>query len=300
MKQSLKHEIIRYTMMTLACIIYAFGFCFFIEPHNIVAGAMTGLALIIRNFIPYIDTGIWGIILNTPIILVSFFQEGKKFTLNCLITILVLDLTIFGLNKIIEVNNIYIDLKEIGLGLLPNAIIGAIFQGISIGLFCRYRCSSGGTELVGRFFYEWSNQKVSIPVFNGICDAIIVLLGFLTFKEVSNLFYALLVIFIVTKVSDAVLVGFNTSKLCYIITTKGEEVGTYLVHNSPRGVTLLDGKGMYTGNKKEVLLTVVKKSQLAHLKEMILFKDPEAFMIVSETNEVLGNGFKKLSIKDED
>lgn len=299
MKPSVKREIIRYLMMILANAIYAFGFCFFIEPHNIVAGAMTGLALVVNHFISAIPVGIWGYILNLPIIIISFFNQGKKFTINCLITIVVLYAFIYGLDEIIAINNLSIDLSSIGLGLLPNAVFGALLQGISIGLYCKYRCSSGGTELFGRFIHEWTHKKASIPVFNGICDAIIVILGFLTFKDVSNLFYALIVIFVVTKVSDLVLVGFANSKLCYIITDKGEEIGHYLVAHSPRGVTLIEGKGMYTDKEREVLLTVVKKNQLTNLKEMIESLDSNAFMIVSETNEVLGNGFKKLSTKDE-
>ena len=90
MKQSMKHEVIRYAMMVLACLIYAVGFCFFIEPNNIVAGAMTGLAMVINKYISQIPVGIWGIILNIPIVVIAFFQEGKKFTFNCLVTLLVL------------------------------------------------------------------------------------------------------------------------------------------------------------------------------------------------------------------
>ncbi len=300
MNPSVKREIIRYTMMVIANLIYAVGFCFFIEPNNIVAGAMTGLAMVVSHFIPAIPVGIWGYILNLPIIIIAFFNQGKKFTVNCLITIIVLYAFIFSFDKIIAYNNISVDLSSIGLGLLPNAVFGAIMQGIAIGLYCKYRCSSGGTELLGRFIHEWSHKKASIPVFNGICDTIIVLLGFFTFKDVSNLFYALIVIFIVTKVSDIVLMGFASSKLCYIITDKGEEIGHYLVQHSPRGVTLINGKGMYTDKKREVLMTVVKKNQLTNLKETIEFLDKNAFMIVSETNEVLGNGFKKLTTKEDD
>ena len=300
MNSTIKRELIRYSMMVLACASYAVGFCFFIEPNNIVAGAMTGLAMVVNHFISAIPVGIWGYILNAPIIIISFFQEGKKFTFNCLITLVVLYAFIWGLDSIIAHYNIYVNLSSIGLGLLPNVMFGAILQGIAVGLYCKYRCSSGGTELFGRFIHEWTHKKASIPVFNGICDAVIVILGFLTFKNVSNLFYAFIVIFIITKVSDLVLVGFASSKLCYIITDKGEEIGHFLVQHSPRGVTLIEGKGMYTDKERKILMTVVKKNQLTKLKEMIESLDQNAFMIVSETNEVLGNGFKKLSTKDED
>lgn len=289
MKPNIKKEIIRYTMMVIACIIYSLGFCFFIEPNNIVAGAMSGLAQVVNHFIPGIQVGIWLLILNTPIIIVSFFQEGFKFTINCLITIATLSLCTTGLDLLIEHFNWHFEIET-----LTACIFGACLQGIAVGLYCKYRVSSGGTELIGRFIYEWTNKKFSIPLMNGICDGVIVLTGVITFKNPTNFLYAILVIFIVTKVSDTVLMGLNKSKICYIITTKGDDIGHFLVHNSPRGVTLLKGKGMYTDSEKNVLMTVVKKTQITQLKEWVKQLDPDAFMIVGETNEVLGNGFKQL------
>jgi len=295
MRPTVKKEIIRYLMMILGCAIYSFGFCFFIEPHQIVAGAMSGLAQVINKFIPEVEVGLWIFILNAPIIIVSFFKEGFKFTFNCLITIAVLSLMTSGLDKLIEINN-----WKLEVDVLTSCLFGGILQGVSIGIYCKYKVSSGGTELIGRFIYEWTNKKFSIPLMNGICDAVIVLLGVITFKNPTNFLYAIIVIFLVTKVSDAVLVGFNKSKLCYIITTKGNEVGHFLVHNSPRGVTLLEGRGMYTDNERQVLLTVVRKTQIQQLKEWVKVLDANAFMIVGETNEVLGNGFKKLETDDKD
>ncbi len=295
MNPKIKKEIIRYSMMVLACVIYALGFCFFIEPNNIVAGAMSGLAQVVNHFIPQIQVGIWLLILNTPIIIISFFQEGFKFTINCLITIATLSLITTGLDLIIEHYNLYLNVD-----ILTACIFGAVLQGISIGIYCKYRVSSGGTELIGRFIYEWTNKKFSIPLMNGICDGVIVLAGVITFRNPTNFLYALIIIFIVTKVSDTILVGLNKSKICYIITEKGEDIGHFLVNNSPRGVTLLKGKGMYTDKEKMILLTVVKKTQITQLKEWVKELDPNAFMIVGETNEVLGNGFKQLNVDEND
>ena len=301
MNPSVKKEIIRYSMMLLGCFIYSIGFCFFMEPKNIVAGAMAGLSLVFKEWlknVPHISempAAVWLVILNAPIIIISFFQEGFKFTINCLITIIVLS----GMSAAIETMRDNFG-WEIEVDTLTACLFGGILQGLAIGIYCKYKVSSGGTELLGRFFFEWTNKKFSIPLFNGICDGVIVLLGVITFRNPANFLYALLVIFLVTKVSDGVIVGLNKSKMVYIITTKGDEVGHFLVHNSPRGVTLMQGKGMYTDNSREVLLTVVKKTQINQLKEWVKTIDINAFMIVSETNEVLGNGFKKLDIDDKD
>ena len=299
-KPSIKKEIIRYTFMVIACAIYAYGFCFFIKPFNIVAGGMTGLALLMNYIVPQVTIGFWVIILNAPIILLSFKREGIKFTINCLITILVLS----GFTNLFEwvVNDklpMYTAIQEaIEDNALMSVIFGAVLEGVAIGLFCKYRVSSGGTELFGRFVHEWTKKKFSIPLMSGLCDLVIVVVGCVVFKKIANLLYALIIIFIVTKVSDLVLIGLGSSKLCYIITDNAEYIGHYLIHNSPRGVTLINGKGMYTDLDKGVLLTVVRKSQLTQLKEWVLELDPKAFMIVSQTNEVLGNGFKHLKEDD--
>ena len=296
MKINVKKEDIRYIYMIIACAIYAFGFCFFIKPYEIVAGGLTGLSLITNRLVPQVSVGTWIIILNIPIILLSFKQEGVKFTVNCLITILVLS----GFTNLFEyfVNSnfkIYTAIKDAIAGeIMMSVIFGSVLEGIGIGLFCKYRVSSGGTELFGRFIHEWTKKRFSIPLMSGICDAIVVILGCITFSKVASLFYALIIIFIITKVSDLVLIGLGSSELCYIITDDAENIGHFLINNSPRGVTLINGKGMYTDTQKGVLLTVVKKSQLTQLKEWILTLDPKAFMIVSHTNEVLGNGFKHL------
>lgn len=304
MRPDVKREIIRYLMMILGCAIYSVGFCFFIEPKNIVAGGMGGLAQVVKVWLNNFElikkipdevlTGILIGLLNAPIILVSFFREQIKFTINCLITILTLSLMTSGLGWLKNKYNWNADVDY-----LTACLFGGIMQGIAIGIYCKYRVSSGGTELIARFMHELSGKKLSIPVMNGICDATIVLLGVVTFKNPTNFLYALLIIFVVTKISDAVIIGINKSKMVYIITTKGDEVGHYLVHNSPRGVTLLPGKGMYTDTDRQVLITVVRKSQVNQLKIWVKDLDPNAFMIVSETNEVMGNGFKHFIDEDE-
>ena len=106
--------------------------------------------------------------------------------------------------------------------------------------------------------------------------------------------YALIVVFVSAKVSDVVLVGLEKSKLCIVITDKGEELSDVLVHNSPRGVTMLQGRGMYTHNDHDVILTCVKNRQLSQLKQLVKRVDPHAFIIINESVEVRGQGFQAL------
>ncbi len=293
MNYGLKNEIVRYSFMVLACALYALGFCFFLEPFDIVSGGISGLSMVFEHYFPSIDTSLWLIILNMPIILLAIRQQGIKFAINCIITISTLSVIIAILHFIIDKYSIDLNFDN---ELVP-AIYGGVLEGLSIGLFCKYRVSSGGTELLGRLIFVWTKKKTSIPLMSGMCDSIIVIIGVIAFQNTNNFFYAVIIIFIITKVSDTVIVGLQKAKVCYIITDKGEAVGKHLIQNSPRGVTLINGKGMYTNLERGVLITVVRKGQINKLKELVECTDENAFMIVSDTNEVLGKGFKKLKEK---
>ena len=110
--------------------------------------------------------------------------------------------------------------------------------------------------------------------------------------------HALIVVFLSTKVSEMILVGFEKSKLCIIITDKGEEISKILLENSPRGITMWDGQGMYTHKDHNVLLTCVKNYQLSQLKEIGKSVDERAFIIINDSAEVRGQGFKSLQKDD--
>ena len=287
MKLEVKREIKRYIMMVVACCLYAFSLDCFLVPNNIVAGGISGLSVVLANYIP-ISKGVIIIMCNIPILLICIKQEGIKFTINCLITTGVLGLMTSLFEFIPPV------VKDDGI---MGAVFGGVIQGVSIGIFCKYRVSSGGTELLGRFLHN-RIPAISIPIFTGTLDGVIVIAGAVVCRNIQNVLFALIVIFLASKLTDMVITGLNKSKICYIITDKADMVGEYLINHSPRGVTKMDGIGMYTRLPKGVLMTVVKAGQLTELREMVSDLDPQAFIIVSDTSEVLGNGFKNIKSED--
>ncbi len=135
---------------------------------------------------------------------------------------------------------------------------------------------------------------LKIPVLVGILDGIIVTLGAVVTKNPSNMLYALIVIFVSTRISEIIITGLEKTKLCIIITDKGEEISHAIIEKIPRGVTMLDGKGMYTEMEHKVLLTCIKTRQLPRLKKVIVAIDPAAFIIINDSKEVQGKGFGKL------
>jgi len=128
----------------------------------------------------------------------------------------------------------------------------------------------------------------------GILDGIIVLAGSIVLKNPENVLIALIVIMVSSKVTDLVINKFDCSKMCYIITQKSQDISKVLLANSPRGITSIDCMGMYQGKQSNLLLTVIKNRQITQMKKIISKTDKDAFVIVSDTSEVLGNGFKQI------
>jgi uncharacterized membrane-anchored protein YitT (DUF2179 family) len=299
-KKKILNELKGYLFMVLGCLAYGIATSWFLGPsapsdlsdaakevwkseNTIVAGGFSGLAIILTNTIGIMGKGSWLILLNIPILIIGLRMQGLKFILRALITIVTLGV-VTDLVALIPFTS--------ERGVLA-ALYGGLCQGIGIGLFLRYEFSSGGTELLGRII---SNvvKVIKIPLCVGISDAIVVVLGTIVMGNPNNMLYALIVIFVSTKLSEWILVGGEKSKLCIIITDKGKEISDSLLKNSPRGVTMLEGEGMYTHKDRDVLLTCVKKRQLVQLKQLVYNVDRNAFIIINDSVEVRGKGFQAL------
>lgn len=266
--------------MLIGCVFYALSVVLFLEPCGIVAGGVTGLSTLLHLLNEKIPIGLITIAINLPIFLLGLKYTGWKFILRCLLTVVTLGLC----------TDLLAFLPQITQEPLLASLYGGVFQGIGIGLFIRYEFSSGGTELLGRVISKWV-KVLKIPVCVGLCDAIIVVTGAIALTSADNILYALIVVFVSTKLSELILMGLEKSKLCLIITNKGEEMAETLIEKSPRGVTMLNGEGMYRHENRDILLTCVKNRQLTQLRQIVHSIDDSAFVIINDSVEVRGKGF---------
>ena len=283
-KNKILQEINGYIGMLIGCVAYGSSTSLFLARNEIIAGGASGLAVLINYLNPALTVGLMLLCINLPILLLGIKYQGWKFILRCLLTVATLSL----------VTDLLAKAPLMTEDTVLASLYGGICQGIGLGLFVRFQFSSGGTELLGRIMRRFL-KGLNIPVCVGILDAAIVIVGAIITKNPSNLLHALIVIFLSTKVSELILVGFEKSKLCIIISDKGEEISAELLKNSPRGVTMLDGQGMYTHKGHNVLLTCVKNYQLTQLKQIVKSVDEYAFIIVNESVEVRGKGFQSLT-----
>ena len=282
-KASVKTEFKRYFFMVVGCFCYALSLQMFLIPNRIVGGGVSGAASLIE-ILTGLPAGLFIVLINLPILVMGLKLMGWMFVLRCFVTTACLGLATEMLSWFV---------LPITENALLSAMYGGILQGIAIGLFIKFETSSGGTELLGRITYKvlpFGSIATHVAVF----DALIVVMGAVALTNPENILYALILIYVSAKVSDMIVLGLNKAKMCYIITTKKEEISTFLLSHSPRGITCVSGEGMYSRSPKDVLLTCVKNNQIAGLKEWVKQIDENAFVIVTDATEVYGKGFGRI------
>lgn len=254
------------------------------DPCGLVTGGFSGIAIIIKSLTEHIIPGgvpLWltNLLLNIPVFIVAYIKMGKRFIGRTLFGTVMLSVWLYILPVI--------DLAQGDMLLV--ALFGGVFSGAGMGMVLRANATTGGTDMVAALI-QLKIRHYNVAQIMQVLDGAIVILGFFVFGLRPSL-YAIVAIFVTTKVSDAILEGFKYSKAAYIITDKYEEVAKVLMEELDRGATGLKATGMYTGKDRCVLYCVVSKKQIVTLKEIVVNIDPKAFVIVSDVREVLGEGF---------
>lgn len=254
------------------------------DPCGLVTGGFSGIAIIIKSLTEHVIPGgvpLWltNLLLNIPVFIVAYIKMGKRFIGRTLLGTVMLSVWLYILPVI--------DLTQGDMLLV--ALFGGVFSGAGMGMVLRANATTGGTDMVAALI-QLKIRHYNVAQIMQILDGAIVILGFFVFGLRPSL-YAIVAIFVTTKVSDAILEGFKYSKAAYIITDKYEEVAKILMEELDRGATGLKATGMYTGKDRCVLYCVVSKKQIVTLKEIVVNIDPKAFVIVSDVREVLGEGF---------
>jgi uncharacterized membrane-anchored protein YitT (DUF2179 family) len=261
------------------------------DAAGLVTGGFTGIAIVVKQLTaPLLAGGIplWftNLVLNVPVFIVAYLQLGKKFIGRTLFGTVMLSAWLYILPDI--------DIPQ-GDYLLA-ALFGGIFSGAGMGLVLRGNATTGGTDMVSALIQRYARHYSVVQIMQFV-DGVVVVLGFFVFGLRPTL-YAAVAIFVATKVGDTVLEGLNYSKAAFIITDRYEQVAQILMRDLDRGATGLMARGMYTGDQKCVLYCVVSRKQIVALKEVVAEIDPNAFVIVSDVHEVLGEGFQENTIPE--
>lgn len=269
-------------ILMLGCILMSISLNLFFDPHSIAPGGLTGFAIVVNTLI-HVPLWVINLVLNVPIFLFAYKILTKKDCIKTILGIVFLTLAL-KLTENLAILNVT---EDVFLAI----IVGAILMGLGLGLIFRINGTTGGTDLIGLLLNSYF-PSVSVPILMGIVDCIVVTLSGIVNKEIEIGLYSAISLYIIVKVSDLVIQGLDYSKSFTIISDKSDEIKLEIMEELDRGATILKGEGAYTGNDKKILLVVVMKKEVVKLKKLVKEIDPDAFIIISDVHEALGNGFK--------
>lgn len=265
-------------------VLFAMGFNLFLEPNGLNAGGLSGLAMVLVHLLGFGTVGAVTAVFNLPLFILGGKKIGKQFFFGSLIGMLSLSFAI-DLLTVIPVP----DTEP-----LLAALYGGVVCGVGLGIVFVSGASTGGSDIVVRLLKR-RYQHVPIGTINIVFDLAVAALTGLVFWDVSRALYSGVAIFVTGKVIDAVVYRFDYSKVALIISKHYETIAQSIGRELDRGATYLQGQGSYSGTDTKVVLTAVKRQQVAELKKLVVQIDPDAFIIVQDAHQVLGDGFARYS-----
>lgn len=279
-QSSKKNSVMEYVFVIVGAAIIAFGFNVFLFPNQVASGGVSGISTILHGMFGW-NAGIVQYAFNIPLFIAGVLVLGKKFGIKSFIGTITLPF--------------FVILTESWDPWTLNPLLGAIFGGIvvglGIGLVFKGNASTGGTDLLAQIITKYTGLTLGTSVL--LIDGLIAVSAAIVFDLEKGL-YALIGLYVTTKTIDIVQLGFSQSKMVYIITQKETDVRDAIYKEINRGITRLPAFGGYTGEERPVLMVVVYQTEFTRLKQVLKTVDPQAFVIVSDAYEVLGEGFKKV------
>ena len=266
------------------CALFGAGFNMFLLPHDMNAGGLSGLSMIIVHLLGFGKVGTVTMLVNIPLFAIGGWKIGKKFFIASLLGMLASSVAIdaFYMLPVPEVDA------------LVAALYGGVLCGLGLGIVFTAGATTGGSDIIVRLLKrKWPD--VPIGTINTCFDFAVVTMTGIAFGDMSKTLYCIIAVFVMGQVIDAVVYRFDYSKVALIVTKKHDEVAQKIVTELRRGATFLQGEGAYSHEQTKVVLTAVKRQQLTELKKLVVDVDPNAFIIVQEAHQVLGDGFSRYS-----
>lgn len=284
MKKRIWKEILWAGTTAIGSALFALGFAMFLIPNDINTGGISGLAMILRELLGFGSIGTLTLLMNIPLFLIGGLKIGKRFFAGSLIGMVV--------------SSVLMDLFALIPFATPEPLIGGLYGGVlcgaGLGLVFMAGASTGGSDILVRLLKK-KYRNLPIGSISIMFDAMVVLLTGWVFRDISKALYSGVVVFVCGQVIDAVVYRFDYSRVALIISKEHEKIAKAISDQLDRGATYLHGSGSYTHQNIEVVLAVVRKGQLAELKELVMDIDENAFVIVQEAHQVLGDGFAHYS-----
>ncbi|USF28440.1 hypothetical protein N510_003401 [Firmicutes bacterium ASF500] len=277
-----------YIWITLGSVIYSLSFDWFYVPNEIGFGGITALGMILNRLIPGLPIGTVVLVLNIPIFLLGWKLLGGHTLVSSLFAM--------------AATSILVDLIAAAYTFPPMdpmlaSVFGGLTLGVALGMIFSRGATTGGTDLVARLLkipFAW----LPVGKLLLLVDLSMLLAVAAAFRSLESGMYGGIALYISTVIMDNVLYGLDRSKVAYIVTSNPRPMAAEIDKQLERGTTFLHGEGSFTGQDKLVLMCAFKQRQIVPLKAIVHDLDPEAFLIVCDAHEVLGQGFRRYQKND--
>jgi len=262
--------------------LYSLSVQVFVAPNALAAGGVTGIATTINYLFPVIPTGVLIFACNIPLFIISWIVFGKNFILRTIIAT--------------AMNSVFMDIIPQFIPAYEGeklicALFGGILCGIGLGLVFRHGATTGGMDIATRLV-RLKLPHISTGTMTLVLDFCVILFAGLCFKSVDSILYSVIVVFMSGKAMDSVIAGMGHGRMLMIVSVHPEEITKDITNETGRGVSVLPVQGGFTGEEKKMLLCVVRAHEVAKVRKIVKRYDEHPFIIITESSEVLGLGFK--------
>ena len=277
----MKRESIKeFALITIGIFLVAISVVYFFEPNNIAAGGITGLAIVINHYIPFISIGPLVLMMDAILFIVALIVLGAKFGAKTIYSSFLLSTSMWIMQTFIPIN--------ITNDLILATIFGTLISAVGMAIVFNANASTGGTDIIAKILNKFFHIEIGKSLL--IVDFLVTLLGAVTFGINIGL-YGLLAVIINGVVIDNIIAGFKTKSEIKIISEKNKEISKFILDDLERGCTFIKGIGGFTGKDTSILYTVLDRNEFIKLKNKIKEIDKNAFITVGEVHEVMGEGF---------
>lgn len=285
-------EIKQWTLVVLGSVLIAAAFVLFITPYRIVPGGVYGAGVVLNSIFPSIQVGTFGLCLDIPLMVTAFLIFGARFGAKTVFAALLTPLIMNAMTWYVGPDPATMLGGKIDLSddVLLSCIFGGVILGAGVGVILKTHATSGGTDIIAVILSKYLHLPVSKSVM--YVDSLVVVFGLLVLGDWKVPLYSLVTIFVSSRVIDYIVDGGGGDKLLFILSEKHDAIREYILHRMDRGGTYIRSSGMYTLEEKEMIFVVISRREVGQLRDKVKEVDPDAFMIVVNASETLGEGFK--------
>lgn len=288
MKKHPLYRSLRYFLLVLVgCALFALGFDLFLEPNSINVGGVSGIGQLLAHGTGFGNVAIWSFLINIPLFLISIRGVGRNFFLGSLLGM--------GLSSLFL--QWFTVLPVPRTDPLLACLYGGVAAGAGLGMVLIAGASTGGVDILARLLRP-TFPNLPIGRIMLLVDVFVVILTGVIFRDINKSLYSAVTLYVCDMVLDGVVYGLDYSTVALIVSDRHLQICKAISEKLERGVTILDGHGYYTGQDRPVLLCAIKKRQAAELKALVTDVDSNAFIILQEAHQVLGDGFKRYKKND--